>query len=144
MLRIVLDPRNKYNDRLYWGDRLVASGEAGNGLESVQLVTRGKRTFAVLELAPEGCEVIILQASECPERWRYEDVRSRFGDRERTAALRPLCDLLLQSPTACEGCRKQPGRGQDRARSRDVQQGPAVGATGGNNGRENPYPHPRF
>jgi len=46
----------------------------------------------------------------CPENQRYKKIRDDFGNRDALLALNPVCNLLLQSPTACESCPANPDR----------------------------------
>lgn len=100
---VVLDPNNKYRTCLYVAGQLVADGN--NGLEDVVLKTKGKRS--VLEITLSDFTLSIM-SNECPELYRYDEIRKALGNARRIAGLNPACELIQMSPNACDGCRLQP------------------------------------
>ena len=102
-LCLVIDPKNKYETKLYYGNRLIASGS--NGLDDVHLITKGKRTIAVVSLTDFE---LVVESENCPELYHYGDIRANKGNQDGLKRVGYSCDLLEISATACEGCRKNP------------------------------------
>ena len=100
---VVLDPNNRYRNQLYVNGKLVADGN--NGLEEVALETKGKRSVLKLSLSDFA---ISITNEECPELYRYEQIRAVVGDARRIAGLNPTCEMIRMSPNACDGCKLQP------------------------------------
>lgn len=98
-----MDPKNKYRNQLFWGDRLVASG--GNGLDDVSFGCKGKRMTATVTLTD-----FELMIDTCPELHQYEEIRRRKGNVGALKQLGYECDLLAQSAYACDGCPKNPDK----------------------------------
>ena len=95
----VLDLNNRFRNKLYVGNKLLASGN--NGLEELQLLQRGKRSMLQIVLS-EGFAISFAQ--ECPERQRFSLVRSAGGSRIEIDKLAPDCEMLRVSASACDGC----------------------------------------
>ena len=108
---IKLDTKNKYRNELWIGDTLIVHGN--DGLENVEIVTQGKRTAVVLTLMGVN---IIVKDSECPEAYRYHEIMERFGNRAKLSELGLICDMIKVSPTACDGCRYRPEKGQYKSK----------------------------
>ena len=100
----VLDLMNRYQSRVLVDGIILAAGN--RGLEDIQLVSRGKRTFVQITLS--NAEVILI-GEECPEKFRYHVIR-QFQGNERLRQLNLVCDLLQVSLNACDGCAKNPDR----------------------------------
>lgn len=104
-LTVVLNQENKYKNRLYLGNRLVASGD--NGLEDVTITTKGKRMVAVVALTVFD---VIVESENCPELFHYSEIRAAKGNSEALSRLGYTCELLEMSSVACDGCPKNPDR----------------------------------
>jgi len=102
-LVVVIDPENRYKNAIYFNEERVLDGN--HGLESVGIVTRGKR--AVLELEISDFNFVILNGA-CPEAFRITKVLSILGDAAKIKMLDSTCELLQVSSTACIGCSKRP------------------------------------
>lgn len=81
----ILDVSNRYQNKIYADGRLLATGN--NGLEELQLVTRGKRTMVQLTLS--NAEIILVN-ERCPK-----------------IVSGATCELLRITSTACDGCPKR-------------------------------------
>lgn len=104
-LLVVVDPKNRYLNALYWGNELIATGNSG--LESVAVESNGaKRTLLRIGLA-SGFNVVFVQ-DDCQEAYRYASVCEALGDRTRIMSLNPACEMLRISPNACDGCPRRP------------------------------------
>jgi len=99
----VIDPENRYKNAIYFNEERVLDGN--HGLESVGIVTKGKR--AVLELEISDFDFVILNGT-CPEAFRISKVLGVLGNAEKIKSLDPVCELLQVSSTACIGCPKKP------------------------------------
>ena len=104
-LTVVVDPKNKYMNRLYCGSRMIASGT--DGLENVEILTKGKRAMVVLSLTKVE---IVMDSEICPESYRYDEISKARGNAEALGKLGITCDMLKTSPNACDGCMKNPNR----------------------------------
>lgn len=104
-LTVVLNPDNKHRNALFLGNQLVAKADGG-GLEDVSISWKeGKR--AVLHIALTDFNVIV-QNDCCPEAYRFNEIQKAFGDRPAMTALKPACEMVRISPSACDGCPKNP------------------------------------
>lgn len=104
-LILVMDPENKYRNKLYLGNRLIVTGT--QGLEDVKIETRGKKAVATLTVSIFD---LIVDSERCPELFHYGDIRRSKGDRQALKALGYTCEELALSPNACDGCPKNPDR----------------------------------
>lgn len=105
-LTVILDPENKFRNRLFYGNRLILSGN--NGLDEIVVKTKGKKALISLSLTDFN---LIVEPNRCPESHRYALIRQNFGNRTGLDALEGglNCELLEVSALACDGCPKRPG-----------------------------------
>jgi hypothetical protein len=98
----VLDVMNRYQSKVLIDGRVLASGNSG--LEDIELVTRGKRTFVRLTLSNAD---VFLIGDSCPEQSRFHVIKQLLGD-NKLRQLNLVCDMLRVSLNACDGCPKHP------------------------------------
>lgn len=121
-LKLVLNPKNRYRNALYFGDLRILDGNSG--LEAVKVEFNGAKKMKV-DLTLVGDLQLYVVEDECPESYRYAQILRAVGDAEKVAAIHTHCEMLQSSPFACEGCPNQPFK---RTTNQPIQAGRAVGA----------------
>lgn len=105
-MTVLLNPDNKYRNALFLGDRMIINGNSG--LKDIEIrYDENKRAVLYLKISEFN---LYIQTEKCPEESRFGEVQKAFGDRTKMLALRPVCEMLTISPTACDGCPKTPIR----------------------------------
>lgn len=103
-LTVLLNPENRHRNALFFGNQLIAGGDSG--LEDVSISWKDSKR-AVLHIALSDFNVIV-QNDRCPEAYRFNEITKAFGDRPAMTALKPACEMVRISPSACDGCPKNP------------------------------------
>lgn len=98
-----------YQNRLYLGNQMIATGYSGVEVKLEQQKGRPDSKKQVLWIKLLNFTLVIDQM-ECPEEARYPEIMDAFGDRDKIAALGPICELIQMSPKACDGCPANPLR----------------------------------
>jgi len=108
-LTLVVNQRNLYQNRLFLGNQLIATGYQGVEVRLERHKDSKKQALWIKLLDYK----FVMDSMECPEEARYPDIAAAFGDREKIAALHPVCEMIQISPKACDGCPANPLRSRE-------------------------------
>lgn len=114
-----INTKNKFDNELWFGDKLIARG--GDGLVSVELkrLNDGKRLAAEITLVNVN---IIITDTECPEEHRYDEISAKVGHEDLLSQLSLACDMLKLDVNACNGCPWNPQAQKQASRQDEVMQ----------------------
>jgi len=115
-LTLVVNQGNLYQNRLYLGNQLIATGYQGIEVR-FERHKDSKKQALWLKLLDY---TFIMESMDCPEEARYPDIAEAFGDREKIAALHPVCEMIQISPKACDGCPANPLRSRENILDRNL------------------------
>jgi hypothetical protein len=104
-----LNQNNLYQNRLFFGNQLIATGYQGCEVRFERHKDSKKQALWIKLLD----FTLVHEHLECPEEARYPDIQAAFGDKEKIAALHPVCEMIQMSPKACDGCPANPLRSSE-------------------------------
>jgi len=105
-LTLVVNARNAYDNKLYYGDEEIDTGQTGLRF-TIDQSPANKRTAYLIRT--NQVNVVFLQ-DDCPEEYQFDKIAAAFGDVSKIAKLSPRCEMIQISPRACDGCPRNPRR----------------------------------